>query len=150
MQVILLDKLVNLGDLGDQVSVRSGYARNFLIPKGKAIAANKKNIESFLKFRADQEVRLVELLDEAKNIAKKIEALKTVTITSKTGGEGKLFGSIGARDIVKSVRDSGVEISKNTVRLSQGLIRVTGEHPVSFQLHREVAAKLIVIVFLHF
>lgn len=146
MQVILLDKLVNLGDLGDQVNVKSGYARNFLIPKGKALIANKKNIAFFLASRAEQEAKLARSLGLAQDLAKRINQLGMVTIISKSGEEGKLFGSVSARDIAQAVCLAGIEIDKSTVRLAKGALRVLGEYPVHFHLHREVSAQLVVKV----
>ncbi|EPY3172837.1 50S ribosomal protein L9 [Shigella sonnei] len=142
MQVILLDKVANLGSLGDQVNVKAGYARNFLVPQGKAVPATKKNIEFFEARRA----KLAEVLAAANARAEKINALETVTIASKAGDEGKLFGSIGTRDIADAVTAAGVEVAKSEVRLPNGVLRTTGEHEVSFQVHSEVFAKVIVNV----
>ena len=142
MQVILLDKVANLGSLGDQVNVKAGYARNFLVPQGKAVPATKKNIEFFEARRAELEA----VLAAANARAEKINALETVTIASKAGDEGKLFGSIGTRDIADAVTAAGVEVAKSEVRLPNGVLRTTGEHEVSFQVHSEVFAKVIVNV----
>ena len=111
MQVILLDKVANLGSLGDQVNVKAGYARNFLVPQGKAVPATKKNIEFFEARRAELEAKLAEVLAAANARAEKINALETVTIVSKAGDEGKLFGSIGTRDIADAVTAAGVEVA---------------------------------------
>ena len=146
MQVILLDKVANLGSLGDQVNVKAGYARNFLVPQGKAVPATKKNIEFFEARRAELEAKLAEVLAAANARAEKINALETVTIASKAGDEGKLFGSIGTRDIADAVTAAGVEVAKSEVRLPNGVLRTTGEHEVSFQVHSEVFAKVIVNV----
>ncbi|MCN8802059.1 50S ribosomal protein L9 [Escherichia coli] len=145
MQVILLDKVANLGSLGDQVNVKAGYARNFLVPQGKAVPATKKNIEFFEARRAELEAKLAEVLAAANARAEKINALETVTIASKAGDEGKLFGSIGTRDIADAVT-AAVEVAKSEVRLPNGVLRTTGEHEVSFQVHSEVFAKVIVNV----
>nr|prf protein L9 [Escherichia coli] len=145
MQVILLDKVANLGSLGDQVNVKAGYARNFLVPQGKAVPATKKNIEFFEARRAELEAKLAEVLAAANARAEKINALETVTIASKAGDEGKLFGSIGTRDIADAVTAAdGVEVAKSEVRLPNGVLRTHGEE-VSFQVH-EVFAKVIVNV----
>lgn len=144
MQIILLDKVANLGSLGDQVTVKAGYARNFLIPQGKAVVATKKNIEFFDARRAELEAKLAETLKAAEERAAEINALVKVTIASKAGDEGRLFGSIGTRDIATAVNARGVEVSKSEVRLPNGVLRTTGEHEVSFQLHSEVFAKIIV------
>lgn len=145
MQVILLDKVANLGSLGDQVNVKAGYARNFLVPKGKAVPATKKNVEYFEARRAELEAKLADVLAAANARAEKINALETVTIASKAGDEGKLFGSIGTRDIADAVT-AGVDVAKSEVRLPNGVLRTTGEHEVNFQVHSEVFAKVIINV----
>ncbi|SFN04358.1 LSU ribosomal protein L9P [Izhakiella capsodis] len=146
MQVILLDKVANLGSLGDQVNVKAGYARNYLVPQGKAVPATKKNVEFFETRRAELEAKQAETLASANARAEKINALGTVTIASKAGDEGKLFGSIGARDIADAVTAAGVEVAKSEVRLPQGVLRNTGEHEISFHVHSDVFAKLTVNV----
>ncbi|MBC9130000.1 50S ribosomal protein L9 [Frischella sp. Ac48] len=146
MQIILLDKVANLGSLGDQVNVKAGYARNFLIPQGKAVPATKKNIEFFEAKRAEFEAKLADVLKAAEAKAMQINALEKVTITSKAGDEGRLFGSIGTRDIADAVKARGVNVSKSEVRLPNGVLRTVGEHEVSFQLHSEVFAKIIIDV----
>lgn len=144
MQIILLDKVANLGSLGDQVNVKAGYARNFLIPQGKAVLATKKNIEFFEARRAELEAKLTDVLKAAEEKAAEINALSKVTIASKAGDEGKLFGSIGTRDIADAVKARGISVSKSEVRLPNGVLRTVGEHEVSFQVHSEVFAKVIV------
>ncbi|MBI0030845.1 50S ribosomal protein L9 [Gilliamella sp. B14384G15] len=144
MQIILLDKVANLGSLGDQVNVKAGYARNFLIPQGKAVPATKKNIEFFEARRADLEAKLAETLKAAEQRVNEINALEKVTIASKAGDEGRLFGSIGTRDIADAVKARGVQVSKSEVRLPNGVLRTTGEHEVFFQVHSEAFAKLII------
>jgi large subunit ribosomal protein L9 len=146
MQVILLDKVANLGSLGDQVNVKAGYARNFLVPQGKAVPATKKNVEFFEARRADLEAKLADVLSAAEARATKINELGSVTIASKSGDEGKLFGSIGTRDIADAVTAAGVEVAKSEVRLPNGVLRTTGEHEVEFQVHSDVFAKLNVVV----
>ncbi|CAK9886155.1 MAG: 50S ribosomal protein L9 [Candidatus Erwinia impunctatus] len=146
MQVILLDKVANLGSLGDQVNVKAGYARNFLVPQGKAVPATKKNVEYFEARRAELEAKLNETLAAANARAEQINALGTVVITTKSGDEGRLFGSIGSRDIADAVTAAGVEIAKSEVRLPNGVLRTTGDHEVDFQVHSEVFAKLIVSI----
>jgi large subunit ribosomal protein L9 len=135
MQVILLDKIANLGGLGDQVVVKSGFARNFLFPQGKAVPATKANIETFDARRAELEAR-----------ADKLEALAEVTLVSKAGDEGKLFGSIGTRDIADAISAVGVEVAKSEVRLPLGTIRETGEFDVAIAVHSDVTATIKVIV----
>lgn len=146
MEVILLDKVANLGSLGDQVNVKSGYARNYLVPQGKAVPATKKNVEFFEARRAELEAKLATVLAEAENRAAQINALGSVTIASKAGDEGKLFGSIGTRDIADAVTAAGVKVSKSEVRLPAGVLRSVGEHEITFQVHSEVFAKLVVNV----
>ncbi|ABV88896.1 50S ribosomal protein L9 [Shewanella pealeana] len=147
MNVILLDKIANLGNLGDQVSVKAGYARNFLLPQGKAVVANTANTEVFEARRADLEAKLAADLAAATQRAEKISALESVVIASKAGDEGKLFGSIGNRDIADAVTAAGVELAKSEVRLPLGAIRTTGEFEVEVQVHTEVKAivKLSVV-----
>ena len=130
MQVILLDKIANLGSLGEQVVVKSGFARNFLFPQGKAVPATKANIETFDARRAELEAKIAEQLVAAQARADKLEALAEVTLVSKAGDEGKLFGSIGTRDIADAISAVGVEVAKSEVRLPLGTIRETGEFDV--------------------
>jgi large subunit ribosomal protein L9 len=146
MQVILLDKIANLGNLGDQVAVKSGFARNFLFPKGKAVPATKANIETFEARRAELEAKIAEELTAAQARAEKLEALAEVTLVSKAGDEGKLFGSIGTRDIADAISAVGVEVAKSEVRLPLGTIRETGEFDVAISVHSDVNATIKVIV----
>lgn len=142
MQIILLDKVANLGSLGDKVDVKAGYARNYLVPLGKAVPATKKNVEFFEARRAELEAKLADVLAVAEARAEKINSLATVTIASKAGNEGKLFGSIGTRDIAQAVSAAAVEVMKSEVRLPNGVLRTVGEHEVHFQVHSDVFAKL--------
>lgn len=146
MQVILLDKVTNLGGLGDQVNVKAGYARNFLVPQGKAVPATKKNVEYFEARRAELEAKLADVQAEAEARAAKINELGSVTIVSKAGDEGKLFGSIGSRDIADAITAAGVNLAKNEVRLPNGVLRTTGDHDVSIQVHSDVFATLNVVI----
>ncbi|WP_439239848.1 50S ribosomal protein L9 [Lonepinella sp. BR2474] len=146
MQVILLDKIAHLGKVGDQVNVKSGFARNFLIPQGKAVMATSANIEHFEARRAEFEAKAAAELAEAQARAAQITALESVTIVSKAGDGGRLFGSITTRDVAEAVTAAGVKIEKSEVRLSTGPLRTTGDHEVRFQLHGEVFAALNVIV----
>ena len=143
MQVILLDKIVHLGNVGDQVNVKSGFARNFLIPQGKAVMATKANIEHF---ETELEAAAAASLAAAQARAAQVTALGSVTIASKAGEEGRLFGAITTRDVAEAVTAAGVEIAKSEVRLPNGPIRTLGDHDVRFQLHGEVFATLDVIV----
>ncbi|MGP4123076.1 MAG: 50S ribosomal protein L9 [Sodalis sp. (in: enterobacteria)] len=146
MEVILLDKVINLGSLGDQVKVKAGYARNFLVPQGKAVPATKKNVEYFEARRAELRAKLADAQAKAKTRAAKINELGSVTITSKAGDEGKLFGSIGTRDIANAITAVGVNVAKSEVRLPNGVLRTTGDHEVSIQVHSDVFAALNVLV----
>ena len=141
MQVILLDKIGNLGNLGEQVKVKSGYARNYLIPKGKAVMATKESIEMFEARRSELEAKVSDQLAQAEFRAEKINTAEAVVISSKAGDEGKLFGSIGNRDISEAITAAGIEVSKSEVRLPDGALRNTGEFEVTIQLHSEVFAK---------
>lgn len=142
MEIILLEKIRNLGALGDKVNVKAGYGRNFLIPEGKAIYATAANIKKFEARRAELEKIEAGHLKEA--IAKKdaIEALGLVTINVKTGEEGKLFGSIGTRDIADAVTAAGVAVEKSEIDLPNGVLRNTGEYDIVVELHGDVKAIL--------
>ncbi|WP_314865970.1 50S ribosomal protein L9 [Aggregatibacter kilianii] len=146
MQVILLDKIAHLGKVGDQVNVKSGFARNYLIPQGKAVMATKANIEHFEARRAELEEKAAQALAAAADRAARLEALGSVTIAAKAGDEGRLFGSIGTRDIAEAITAKGVEVAKSEVRLPNGLIRTLGEHEVTFQFHGEVFSHLNVVI----
>jgi len=146
MDIILLDKVANLGGLGDKVVVKSGYARNFLFPQGKAVPATKANIEKFEARRAELEAKLAANLTAAQARAEKLAALAEVTIASKAGDEGKLFGSVGTRDIADAVSAAGVEVSKAEVKLPHGAIREIGEFDIDLQLHAEVTATIKLVV----
>jgi large subunit ribosomal protein L9 len=146
MNVILLDKVANLGSLGDQVSVKAGYARNFLLPYGKAVVANTANTEVFEARRAELEAKLAAELAIATARAEKLTALEAVVIVSKAGDEGKLFGSVGNRDIADAVTAAGVALAKSEVRLPLGALRTTGSFEVEVQVHAEVKAVVKVSV----
>lgn len=146
MEVILLDKVGRLGAIGDKVAVKSGYARNFLLPQGKAVAATAKNIADFEARRAGLEAAAASKIAEATARAEKLAEL-TVTIAANAGDEGRLFGSIGTRDIAEAITAAGVEVAKSEVRLPQGVLRETGAYEIDVQLHAEViqAVKLNVV-----
>lgn len=141
MQIILLEKIANLGSLGDQVNVRPGYARNFLFPQAKAVPATKVNIEQFEARRAELVAQAGDKLAKAELRKEKIEEIE-LSVAVKAGDEGKLFGSLGNRDIADLVTGAGVELSKSEVRLPNGPIRNIGEYDVAIQLHPEVDAVL--------
>ena len=142
MNIILLDKIANLGGLGDHVSVKSGYARNYLFPQGKAVPATKSNIELFEQRRAEYEAKLAEQLAASEARAEKINAMDAIEIASKAGDEGKLFGSIGTRDIADAITAAGVEVKKAEVLMPHGTIRETGEYELELHLHADVMAKV--------
>ena len=146
MEVILLEKVGKLGALGDKVTVKAGFGRNFLIPYGKAVPANDANVAEFEARRAELEKAAADKLSAAEARAEQLND-KAVTITSKAGDEGKLFGSIGVRDVADAVTAAGVEVSKSEVRLPEGPIREVGEYDISIQLHSDVTSviKLSVI-----
>ena len=146
MEVILLDKIAKLGGLGDKVTVKSGYARNYLLPQGKAVFASKANIEHFEARRADLEKQLAEALAAAEAKAAKITELAEVTIASTAGDEGKLFGSIGTKDIADAITAAGVEVAKAQVRMPLGTIRETGEYDIVIHLHTDVDVNVKVVV----
>jgi len=146
MEVILLEKVGKLGSLGDKVAVKAGYGRNFLIPTGKAVPANNANIAEFETRRAELEKAAAEKLAVSQARADQLNE-KVVTIVSKAGDEGKLFGSIGVRDIADAITAAGVEVAKSEVRLPEGTLRTVGQFDITVQLHSEVKAivKLVVV-----
>lgn len=144
MQVILLDKVAQLGSVGDQVTVKAGFARNFLIPQGKAVMATAANIAHFEARRAELEAKAAASLAAAQARAAAAANLSTIVITSKAGDDGRLFGSVGARDIAEAVSAAGVEVTKAEVRLPEGALRTTGEHEVKLHLHAEVNATVTI------
>jgi large subunit ribosomal protein L9 len=145
MQVILLEKIDNLGGIGDLVKVKPGYARNFLIPKGKATVATPENIAKFEERRAELERRAAEELAAARARAKKLEG-QAVRMKAQAGPEGKLFGSIGTVDIAEAISALGVEVSRSEVRLPEGPIRVVGDHEVELHLHSDVNVTVTIAV----
>ncbi len=138
MNVILLEKIENLGDIGDQVKVRSGYGRNFLLPQGKAALATADNVAKMEARRAELEGKAAAELDAAKERAKQFEGF-ALTMTAKAGSEGKLFGSIGTADIAEACEKAGVPVEKREVRMADGPIRIAGEHEIEIHLHSDVS-----------
>jgi len=145
MEIILKQKVANLGNIGDRVKVKSGYGRNFLLPQGKATIATPENIALFEARRAEFESAAKEELSGAQARAAKFDGFK-LTLTAKAGGEGKLFGSVGATDIVEGARKAGHQIERSEVRMPNGPIRQAGEHVVQLHLHADVNVDLPVIV----
>ena len=146
MQVILLDKVAHLGGVGTQVEVKSGFARNYLIPQGKAVMATAANIAHFEARRAELEAKAAEALAAAQARAAQIAEIASVAIAATAGDDGRLFGSISARDIAEALTAAGVEVAKSEVRLGEGPLRTTGEHQVKIHLHPEVNAVVTVNV----
>lgn len=147
MEVILLEKVANLGGLGEKVSVKSGFGRNFLIPKGKAVFASAENVRQFEERRAELEQQAAEKLAAAEARKAQVEGLVDgVRITHKAGEEGRLFGSVGTTDIARACIEAGVEVAKSEVRLPEGPFRVAGEYQVSLHLHTDVDATVKVTI----
>ena len=145
MQIILLDKVVNLGGLGDLVKVKDGYARNFLIPHGKAKRATPDNLKAIEARRSDLEQAAAEKLATAQALATKLEG-STLRISQKSGVDGRLFGSVTNVDVVEALKKQGTEIEKSMVRMPSGPLKQVGEHPVSIALHTDVTAHISVNV----
>ena len=146
MQVILCEKIRNLGNLGEQVKVKNGYARNFLIPKAKAVFATKENIAAFELRKAALEKAAAEILKAAQLRADKINALGAITISALASEEGKLFGSVSVREIADAVIAAGALIEKNEVNMPLGPIHSIGQHEVEVLLHTDVVAKVTIMV----
>jgi large subunit ribosomal protein L9 len=145
MDVILLEKVGGLGNLGDKVKVKSGFGRNYLIPYGKAVSATAENVARFEARRAELEKVAADRRAAAEARAEKLAGL-TVTIKANCGDEGKLFGSIGTRDIAEAITATGTEVNKSEVRLPNGVLRTTGEFDIDVQLHAEVTQTVKVTV----
>ncbi|VUD40592.1 50S ribosomal protein L9 [Thalassocella blandensis] len=145
MEVILLEKVGKLGTVGDKVNVKSGFGRNFLLPQGKAVTATESNIADFEARRAELELAAANQKEAAEIRAGKLEDLK-VTITAKAGDEGKLFGSVGARDIAEAITAAGVDVEKAEVKLPTGTLREVGEFDIDLQLHVDVTQTVKLII----
>ena len=146
MEVILLEKLGKLGNIGDLANVKAGYGRNYLIPQGKALFATAANLEEFETRRADLEAAAANKMEKAQIRASKLVEIETVTIAANAGDEGKLFGSVGTREIEEAVNNAGGEISKSEINLPEGAIRNIGEFSVEVQLHTDVTQSITVVV----
>lgn len=138
MEIILLEKIRNLGALGEKVKVKPGYGRNFLVPKGKAVYATKENLAKFEARRAELEKIAAETLKAAQARQQALQVLHIITIPAKAGDEGKLFGSIGTRDIVAAITKAGVEVAKSEVHLPSGVFRMIGEYEIAVEIHSDV------------
>jgi large subunit ribosomal protein L9 len=145
MEIILLEKIENLGSMGDKVNVRPGYGRNYLIPQGKAAAATPENIAEFEAMRAELEKTAAESLAEAE--ARRDQLVdRSITITAKAGEEGKLFGSVGTADIAAAISETGVVVERNEVRMPTGAFRQIGEYDVQLHLHSDVNATIKLVI----
>ena len=145
MDVILLQKVANLGNIGDRVKVRSGFGRNFLLPEGKATLATPDNVARFEARRAELEKLAREQLSSAEERAAAMKDFKLL-ITAKAGTEGKLFGSIGTADIAEACTRAGFKVERSEVRLPQGPLRMVGEHAVSLHLHADIDVQVAVSI----
>ncbi len=146
MDVILLEKVGKLGAIGDKVAVKAGFGRNFLIPQGKAVFATEANLADFEQRRAELEAAAADKLGKAEARAAELAQLASVTISAVAGDEGKLFGSIGARDIAAAVSSAGVELAKSEVKMPEGPLRELGEFEVAIQLHSDLSTSIQVVV----
>jgi large subunit ribosomal protein L9 len=145
MDVILLTKVANLGTIGDRVKVKSGYGRNFLLPKGKATLATPENVKKFEARRAELEKIAREQLKDAESRAEAFKEFK-LAITAKAGTEGKLFGSIGTADIAEACTKAGHKVARAEVRLPTGPLRMVGEHTITLHLHTDIDVQLPVVI----
>jgi large subunit ribosomal protein L9 len=146
MEVILLEKIRNVGALGELVKVKAGFARNYLLPKKKAVTANDANRAKFELQRADLEKRDAELLSTAQARAEKISGAPVVTIHAKVAEEGKLYGSVGIHEVTEAITKSGIEIHKSEIKMPAGPIRHVGEYEIQLFLHSDVTATIKVVV----
>ena len=146
MEVILLEKMRNLCSLGEKVKVKSGFARNYLVPQGKAAYATAVNLEKFEKRRAELEKLEAEKNKAAIDRQLAINALGTITLLAKAGDEGKLFGSIGTRDIAEAITKAGAEVEKREIRLSEGSLRMTGEYEIVVELGGDITATVKLVI----
>ena len=144
MEVILLENIENLGSVGDKVSVKAGFARNFLVPQGKAKMATAENLAEFEARRAELEKAAAEAKATAEARKQAIEAMDVIEITARVGSEGKLFGSIGVADICEAIEAQGGDVQKSEVRMPEGALRVTGEHVVDIHLYTDIDTQVTV------
>lgn len=145
MQVILLEKVGGLGNLGDILNVKNGYARNFLIPQGKAKRATEANLKEFEARRAELEQRQAEILADAVARQEKLEG-QTITVAQKAGVDGRLFGSVTTADIAEAIKAQGIEVVKSNIRLPHGPLKTTGEYEIEVALHHDAVANIKVQV----
>lgn len=145
MEVILLENIYNVGGIGDRVKVKSGFARNHLLPKGKATLATRENIEKFEAMRAELERKAAEELAAAQERARKLDG-QVLRITAQAGPSGKLFGSVGPADVASACESLGAEVERSEVRMPEGPLRTTGEHRVDLHLYTDVDVSMTVVV----
>ena len=145
MEVILLEKVANLGNLGDRVIIKSGYGRNYLVPQGKAVAATAKKIAEFEERRAELEKAAAEKLSAAQKLGNELSKLQIV-ITHKAGDEGRLFGSVGTQNIADAITAAGVAVEKHQIRLPHGAIRHIGDYSIDITVHSDVIVTLSIKV----
>ncbi|MAX34017.1 LSU ribosomal protein L9P [Onishia taeanensis] len=145
MEVILLDNIGKLGGLGDKVTVKPGYGRNYLMPYGLAVPATKENLEAFQAQRAELEAQAAERKAEAEARAEQLADIE-LSLVAKAGEDGKLFGSIGPRDLAEAIAQAGIDLAKSEVRMPEGPLRRTGEYDIDLQLHAEVASSVRVVI----
>ncbi len=145
MDVILLDNIGKLGALGDKVTVKPGYGRNYLVPYGLAVPATKDNVEAFETQRAELEAQAVERKREAEARAEQLNDIE-LSLVAKAGEEGKLFGSIGPRDLADALAQAGIDVAKSEVRMPEGPLRATGEYDIQLHLHTDVDATVRIVV----
>lgn len=143
MEVILLEKIANLGNLGDKVTIKSGYGRNYLVPQGKAVAATAKKIAEFEARRAELEKAAADKLNAAQKLGNELSKLEIV-ITHKAGDEGRLFGSVGTHNIAEAITEAGFAVEKQQIRLPHGAIRHVGDYPIDINLHSDVVVTLTI------
>ena len=145
MQIILLEKVVNLGQLGDVVKVKNGYARNFLVPHGKAKRATPENLAEFEKRRTELEKQQADILTQAQLRAEKLNGMM-VQISQKAGVDGKLFGSVTNGDIIDALKAQGFEVAKGEIRMPDGPLKQVGDHEITLALHSDITATIKVSV----
>jgi large subunit ribosomal protein L9 len=145
MEVILLDKIGKLGGLGDKVTVKPGHGRNYLVPYGLAVPATKDNVAAFEAQRSELEAQAADRKAIAEERAAQLAEIE-LSLVAKSGDEGKLFGSIGPRDLAEAIASAGIDVAKSEVRMPEGPIRATGEYDIAVHLHAEVHATVRVVV----
>jgi len=144
MDVILMENVENLGSVGDKVSVKSGFARNYLVPHGKAKMATAANLAEFEAVRAELEKAAEQALQDAQTRKQQIEALGVIEVTARVGSEGKLFGSIGVADVTDAIASLGGNVEKSEIRMPEGALRVVGEHIVDIHLYTDIDTQVTV------